>query len=76
MDLIENGGFGASPLRTSVASIPAVFVLFLLMSLLRKNMIVDEFPMNVVRNDYNSSSTQGTTYKTGIMDPIEFWWVP
>ena len=25
MDLIENGGFGASPIRTSVASFPSVF---------------------------------------------------
>jgi hypothetical protein len=36
MDLVETGGFGASPIRTSVASFPAVF--FPLMSLLRKNM--------------------------------------
>ena len=35
---VENGGFGASPARTSVASIPAVFFFF--MSLLKKHMLV------------------------------------
>ena len=40
-----------------------------------KNMIFDDFSMIVHQNDYNLSSNRGTTYKTSILDPIEFWWV-
>ena len=73
---IENGGFGESPLRTSVASFPAGGFFFCLMSLLLKNMFFADCSMIFLQNDYNVSSNQGTTYKTGILDPIEFWWVP
>ena len=69
---IEHVSFGASPFRTSVASIPArVFFFFCVMSLLKKHMIVDGFPIIFLRNDYNLSSNRGTTYKTGILDPIK-----
>ena len=68
---IENGGFGASLLRTSVASIPAVFCCCC-MSLCRKNMMFDDFPMKFLQNEYNLSSNRGTTYETSILDPIEF----
>ena len=71
---IENLGFGASPARTSVASIPAGGFFFL-MSLLRKNLNLNSFPMFFLQNDYYLSSNRGTTYKTSILDPIEFWWV-
>ena len=71
---IESWGFAASPARTSVASIPAIF--FVLMSLWRKNLICNGFSMIFHQNHYYLSSSRGTTYKTGILDPIEFWWVP
>ena len=29
--------------------------------------------MVFLRNDHTLSSNRGTTYKTGILDPIEFW---
>ena len=54
------------------ASLPGSFVFLLLMSLLRKNMFFDEFSMIVLQSEYNLSSNRGTTYKTGILDPIEF----
>ena len=76
MDFIENGGFGASPIRTSVASIPAGFFFLILNVTFEKHMIFDEFSMIFIEHDHYLSSTQGTTHKTGILDPIEFWWVP
>jgi hypothetical protein len=42
MDFIENVGFGASPARTSVASIPAGGFFFF-MSLLTKNTFFNDF---------------------------------
>ncbi len=77
MVLVENDGFGASPARTSVASFPAGgFFSVFFMSLLRKNLIFVDFSMIFHQNRHNLSSNRGTTYKTGILDPIEFWWVP
>ena len=74
MDLIENAGFGASPIRTSVASIPVVF--FVVVSLLMGHIMFADFSMIFLKNGYYLSLNRGTTHKTGIMDPIEFWWVP
>ena len=54
MVFVENGGFGASPLRTSVASIPAVSF-FLVYVTFEENMIFDDCSMNFLQNDYNLS---------------------
>ena len=77
MDFTENWGFGASPVRTSVASIPAggFFCFVLNVTFVKKHDFSDSL-MIFHQNDPNLSSTQGTTYKTGILDPKEFWWVP
>ena len=45
-------------------------------SLLRKNMIFDDFQMIFHQNGPNLLLTRGTTIKTGILTPVEFWWVP
>ena len=72
---IENDGFGASQSGDSVTSIPAGFFFVV-------NVIFDEkhdfYDFSMIRhsNESNLSSNRGTTYKTGILDPIEFWWVP
>ena len=50
--------------------------LFVFMSLWRKNMICDGVSMIFLQNSYNLSLNRVTTYKTGILDPREFWWVP
>ena len=71
---VGKGGFGASPVRTSVASFPAVFF-FVFMTLWRTNIIFYDFPTTFLQNGLNLSSNRGTTYKTCILDPIEFWWV-
>ena len=43
MDLIENGGFGASPIRTSVASFPAGGFLFVYVTFVKKHDFYDFF---------------------------------
>ena len=50
---VGNGGFGASPARTSVASFPAGDFFCFEMSRLRKNMIFGDCSMVFVQNDYN-----------------------
>ncbi len=52
MDLVENGGFGASPIRTSVASFPAVFSFLFCLCHFCEKMILCDFPMIFLRNDY------------------------
>ena len=42
----------------------------------RKNMIFYDFQMIFDQNGPNLLLTRGTTIKTGILTPIEFWWVP
>ena len=67
-------GFGASPPRTSVASIPAVFCfVFLLIVTLAKNMSFDDLSKTFLQNEHYLLLNRGTTYKTGILDPIELW---
>ena len=51
------------------------FVANKLAELLQENMILYDSSMIFLQNDNNLSSNRGTTYKTGILDPIEFWWV-
>ena len=41
-----------------------------------KNMIFDDFQMIFHQNGPNLLLTRGTTIKTGILTPVEFWWVP
>ena len=41
-----------------------------------KNMIFKDFQMFFHQNGPNLLLTRGTTIKTGILTPIEFWWVP
>ena len=65
-------GFGASPVRTSVASFPAGGFFFVLnVTFAEKH----DFSMIFLKNDYNLSSNRGTINETGMLDPIEFWWV-
>ena len=40
------------------------------------NMIFDDFQMICDQNGPNLILTRGTTIKTCILTPIEFWWVP
>ena len=42
----------------------------------KKNMIFYDFQMIFHQNGPNLLSTRETTIKTGILTPIEFWWVP
>ena len=44
--------------------------------LFRKNMIIYDFQIIFHQNGPNLLLTRGTTIKTGILTPIEFWWVP
>ena len=45
-------------------------------ALLIKNMIFEHFQMIFHQNGPNLLLTRGTTIKTGILTPVEFWWVP
>ena len=45
-------------------------------SLFRKNMIFDNLSMIFHQNGPNLLLTRGTIIKTGILTPVEFWWVP
>ena len=45
-------------------------------ALLQKNMIFYDFQMIFQQNEHNLLLNRGTTIKTGILTPIEFWWVP
>ena len=42
----------------------------------KKNMIFYDFQMFFHQNGANLLLTRGTTIKTGILTPVEFWWVP
>ena len=44
--------------------------------LFRKNMLFYDFQMIFHENGPNLLLTRGTTIKTGILTPVEFWWVP
>ena len=57
------------------AALPGAFFL-VKTSLFRKNTIVDDFQMIFHQNGPNLLLTRGTTIKTGILTPVEFWWVP
>ena len=76
MEFVGNCGFGASPALWSVWCSPAVFFVRRKTTLLRKNMIFDDFQMIFYQNGPNLLLTRGTTIKTGILTPVEFWWVP
>ena len=41
-----------------------------------KNMIFDDFQMFFHQNGPNLLLTRGTTIRTGILTPVEFWWAP
>ena len=41
-----------------------------------KNMMFCDFQMIFHQNGPNFLLNRGTTIKTGILTPIEFWWVP
>ena len=41
-----------------------------------KNMIFADFQMIFHQNGPNLLLNRGTTIKTGILTPVEFWWVP
>ena len=43
---------------------------------LPKNMILYAFQMIFYKNGPNLQLTRRTTIKTGILTPVEFWWVP
>ena len=45
-------------------------------STFEKNMIFDDFQMIFHENGPNLLLNRGTTIKTGILTPVEFWWVP
>ena len=64
------------------AALPGAFFLRKT-NLFRKIMICDDFQMIFHdfllifnQNGPNLLLTRGTTIKTGILTPIEFWWVP
>ena len=57
------------------AALPGAFFLRKI-ELLRKNMIFHDFQMIFHKNGPNLLLTRGTTIKTGILTPVEFWWVP
>ena len=57
------------------AALPGAFFLRKT-ALLRKNMIFNDFQMIFHQNEPNLLLTRGTTIKTGILTPVEFWWVP
>ena len=45
-------------------------------AILNKNMIFADFQMIFHQNGPNLLLNRGTTIKTGILTPVEFWWVP
>ena len=57
------------------AALPGFFVLRKTI-LLQKNMYFCYFQMMFHQNEPNLLLTRGTTIKTGILTPIEFWRVP
>ena len=77
MEILENGGFGASPARTSVWCSPAggCFA-HRKTALLKKHILFYYFQMSFDHHGPNLLLTRGTTIKTGILTPVEFWWVP
>ena len=75
---IGNGGFGLVHPNPVFGLVQPCRGLFFLRktSLLRKNMIFDDFQMIFHQNGPNLLLNRGTTIKTGILTPVEFWWVP
>ena len=73
---IGNGGFGASPLRTTVCRLPGRVFFFCWKSLFGKNRIFSDFSIIVHQNDPKMIPKKRIIARTGILDPIEFWWVP
>ena len=70
-------GFGASPARSSVWCSPAGgFAFSEKQHFLEKNIIFNAIQMIFLQNGPNLLLTRGTSIKTGILTPIEFWWVP
>ena len=77
MVFIGNGGFGASPLRTAVCRLPGRGLSFFLFDVtFGKNMIFNYFSMIVHQNEPKMIPKKRIIASTGILDPIEFWWVP
>ena len=58
------------------AALPGAFFSEKNTTFAKKNMIFDNFSMIFHQNGPNLLLTRGTTIKTGILTPIEFWWVP
>ena len=57
------------------AALPGAFLIGKT-ALFIKNMILYDFQMIFNQNGPNLLFTRGTTIKTGILTPVEFWWVP
>ena len=77
MDFDGKGGFGASPARSSVWCSPAGFFFSKKnTTFAKKNMMFDDFSMICHQHGPNLLLNRGTTIRTGILTPIEFWWVP
>ena len=75
MNFDGNGGFGASPARSSVWCSLAGGFFRRKTALLRKHMIFCDFQMIFHKKGPNLLLTRGTTIKTSILTPVEFWWV-
>ena len=58
------------------AALPGAFFFSRKTALFRKNLIFDDFQMIFHQNGPNLLLNRGTTIKTGILTPVEFWWVP
>ena len=61
---------GASPLRTTVCTLLAGA--FFLMLILSQNIVF----YDLYQNDLKFISKGGIIARNGILDPIQFWWVP
>ena len=58
------------------AALPGAFFFLRKTALLTKNMFFVDFSMIFHQNGPDLLLTRGTTIRTGILTPIEFWWVP
>ena len=58
------------------AALPRAFFVAEKQPFSEKNLIFYDFQMIFNHNGTNLLLTRGTTIKTGILTPIEFWWVP
>ena len=56
------------------AALPGAFFSQKNITFVKKNF--DDFQMIFHQNGPNLLLTRGTTIKTGILTPVEFWWVP